>query len=98
EAYEELGTRLVAAFDAAGPVDAVLLALHGAMVAEGQADADGALIERVRDLIGRDRPLIVTLDYHANVSPRMAAAADALMAYHTYPHVDQRARGLRAAE
>jgi microcystin degradation protein MlrC len=97
-AYAELTGRLLAAIAEAGLVDAVLLALHGAMVAEGQCDADGALLERVRDLIGPDRPLIVTLDYHANVSPLMAAASDALVAYRTYPHVDQRARGIRAAE
>lgn len=98
DAYRELTDRLLASIRDAGLVDAVLLALHGAMVADGEPDADGALIERVRDLIGRDRPLIVTLDYHANVSPRMASASDALIAYRTYPHVDQRGRGLRAAE
>jgi microcystin degradation protein MlrC len=97
DAYGELTERLLAAIREAGPVDAVLLALHGAMVADGETDADGALLERARDLIGRNRPLIVTLDYHANVSPRMADASDALIAYRTYPHVDQRARGLRAA-
>jgi microcystin degradation protein MlrC len=97
EAYGDLSDRLLAAIAGAGLVDAVLLALHGAMVAEGEPDADGALLERVRSLIGRDRPLVVSLDYHANVSPRMAAAADALVAYRTYPHVDQRLRGRRAA-
>jgi microcystin degradation protein MlrC len=97
DAYQELTERLLAAIDGAGLVDAVLLALHGAMVAEGQSDADGALIERVRDRIGPNRPLVVSLDYHANVSPRMVAASDALVAYRTYPHVDQRLCGLRAA-
>jgi microcystin degradation protein MlrC len=97
ETYRELTDRLVASIRAAGPVDAVLLALHGAMVAEGQDDADGATLARVRDLIGPDRPIIASLDYHANVSPLMARASDALVAYQTYPHVDQRERGLKAA-
>jgi microcystin degradation protein MlrC len=96
EAYRELSDGLLAAIAGAGLVDGVLLALHGAMVAEDEPDADGALLERVRDLIGQDRPLVVSLDYHANVSPRMAAATDALVAYRTYPHIDQRARGHRA--
>src|SRR6516165_3936772 len=74
-AYRELTERLLAAIAGAGPLDAVLLALHGAMVAEGELDADGALLERVRDLIGPGRPLIVTLDYHGNVSPRMVSAS-----------------------
>src|SRR3954447_4241554 len=98
DAYRELTDRLLAAIRDAGLVDAVLLALHGAMVAEGESDADGTLLERVRELIGPDRPLIVTLDYHANVSPRMASASNPLIAYRTYPHVDQRGRGVRAAE
>ncbi len=98
EAYREMTDRLVESIRDAGRVDAVLLALHGAMVAEGQEDADGAILERVRALIGLSRPLIVSLDYHANVSPRMAEASDALVAYRTYPHIDQRARGRKAAE
>src|SRR6185312_12065441 len=97
DAYAELLDRLIASIRAAGPVDAVLLALHGAMVAEGQSDADGATLSRVRELIGPDRPLIVSLDYHANVSNRMAEVSDALIAYRTYPHIDQRARGIDAA-
>lgn len=98
DAYNELLDRLITAIRAAGPVDGVLLALHGAMVADGQADADGHTLATVRSLIGPDRPLIVSLDYHANVSPLMAQASDALVAYRTYPHIDQRARGLKAAQ
>jgi microcystin degradation protein MlrC len=98
ETYAELTARLLQAIETAGPVDAVLLALHGAMVAEGQADADGATLAQVRALIGPGCPLIATLDYHANVSTRMATETDALVAYRTYPHVDQRARGRAAGE
>src|SRR5262249_30546128 len=97
DAFEELAGRLIAALRAQHPVDAVLLALHGAMVADGEPDADGALLARVRELIGPHRPLIATLDYHANVSTRMVECADALVAYRTYPHVDQRKRGKCAA-
>jgi microcystin degradation protein MlrC len=98
DAYNELLDRLIRAIRSAGPVDAVLLALHGAMVADGQADADGHTVATVRSLIGPDRPLIVSLDYHANVSPLVAQASDVLVAYRTYPHIDQRARGLKAAQ
>jgi microcystin degradation protein MlrC len=89
--------RLLTAIKGAGPVDAVLLALHGAMVADGQDDADGMILARVRDLIGPNRPLVVSLDYHGNVSPLVARASDAIVAYRTYPHIDQRARGIQAA-
>ena len=97
DAYAELTDRLIQTLRDAGRVDAVLLALHGAMVAEGQADADGSTLARVRELIGPDRPLVATLDYHGNVSQLMIDASDAIVAYQTYPHVDQRRRGVRAA-
>ena len=79
-------------------VDGVLLALHGAMVAEGEDDADGALIEAVRAAVGPGVPIVVTLDLHANVSDRMARLADALVPYRTNPHTDRRETALRASE
>jgi microcystin degradation protein MlrC len=96
-AYEGLIDRLLQAIESAGPLDAVLLALHGAMVAEGYPDADGNTLYRVRHAIGPDIPLVATLDYHANVSMLMVSASDALIAYRTYPHIDQRSRGMDAA-
>ena len=98
EAFRSLTDQLLDEIRKVGEVDAVLLALHGAMVAEGVDDADGTILERVRELIGPEKPLIVSLDLHGNVSERSAKAADALVAYRTYPHVDQRLRGRRAGE
>lgn len=78
--------------------DGVLLALHGAMVTPKHPDADAETLRRVRAALGPDVPLVVTLDFHGNVSPQMADSANALVGYQTYPHVDQRARGRVAAE
>jgi microcystin degradation protein MlrC len=78
-------------------LDGVYLDLHGAMVAEHCADADGTLLQRVRALVGERMPVVASLDYHANVSPLMASAASALVAYRTYPHVDMAESGARAA-
>lgn len=79
-------------------VDGLLLALHGAMVTPRFPDADGEVLRRLRDGLGPDFPILATLDYHANVSPLMAEKADALIGYQTYPHIDQRDRGLLAAD
>jgi microcystin degradation protein MlrC len=79
-------------------VDGLLIALHGAMVTTRHPSGDGEVLRRLRAGLGDDRPVVATLDYHANVSPRMAQAANALIGYQTYPHVDQRQRGLAAAE
>ncbi len=97
EAYESICGELLDALREAGPLDGLLLALHGAMVSESVDDADGETLARVRDLLGPDVPIVLTLDMHGNVSPRMAELPDVLVAYRTYPHVDQRARGIEAA-
>ena len=97
ECYRELTEALIDSIDQAGAVDAVVLALHGAMVAQGETDADGTILSRVRARIGPERTLVATLDYHGNVSDQMAEATDALIGYRTYPHVDQRPRGRHAA-
>ncbi len=97
-AYGELRHSLLDGVRSAGPVDGVLLALHGAMVTEDVPDAEADLLRAVRTLIGPNVPLVATLDSHANISPAMVEAADALVAYTTYPHVDTYERGYEATE
>jgi microcystin degradation protein MlrC len=77
--------------------DGLLLALHGAMVAESHLDADGEVLARLRQTMGKDFPIIVTLDLHGNLSERLIANCHAAIAYRTCPHVDQRECGRRAA-
>ncbi|PTX56400.1 microcystin degradation protein MlrC [Litoreibacter ponti] len=71
------------------PIDAVYVASHGAMVGVETLDPDGALLQTVRDVVGPKVPIVATLDLHANLSDRMADAADCLVGYRTNPHVDQ---------
>ena len=79
-------------------VDAVYIELHGAMVAEGFADAEAELLRRVRAVVGPEIPIFGTLDLHANVSAALVEAADFLTSYRTYPHVDWGESGKRAAQ
>jgi microcystin degradation protein MlrC len=79
-------------------LDAVYLDLHGAAVAEHIDDTEGVLIERIRALIGPDRPIVASLDLHANVTEKMLNLADALVSYRTYPHVDMAATGELAGQ
>jgi microcystin degradation protein MlrC len=79
------------------PVDGILLALHGAMVTQEHDDGEGYLLRRLRAAVGRALPIIVTLDLHATLTPAMAASADALVIYRTYPHMDKAERGREAA-
>ncbi len=96
-AIETLMHMMLAAMDAAGPIDGLLVAPHGATVSEPWPDVDGHWLSEVRRQLGPDRPIIGTLDPHGNLSPAMAQACDALIAYRTNPHLDQRARGIDAA-
>jgi microcystin degradation protein MlrC len=82
---------------AAGPLDAVYIANHGAMITTENADPDGEIFCAVRAIVGPDVPVVATLDLHGNVSDRMVACADVIVAYQTNPHVDMLDRGADAA-
>jgi microcystin degradation protein MlrC len=97
EAWETIRDRIVGKARDAGRISGAVLALHGAMVTETEDDAEGALLEALRGVLGPAVPIIVTLDLHANATPRMAKHANALISYRTYPHVDQYERAQQAA-
>jgi len=77
--------------------DAVFLDLHGAMVVEGSDDAEGELLRRIR-AIAPKVPIAVTFDYHTNLSPEIAANANVITGYKTYPHVDMYEAGRLAGD
>ena len=100
EAFERICAELIEDLGDAqrgGGFDAVFLDLHGAGVAECADDAEGELLARVRAVVGPAMPIVTTLDLHANVTERMLALTSAMTAYRTYPHIDMRATGVRAA-
>jgi microcystin degradation protein MlrC len=95
--YERLLTELLNGIEKAGPLDGVLLALHGAMVTDSDDSPDTNTLRAVRELIGPDLPLVATYDLHANLIARMTDYADALVGFKTSPHIDQRDTGERGA-
>lgn len=94
EAFEEIATPIVESVRAG--CDAVLLDLHGAMVVEGYPDTEGELLRRIRE-VDSAVPIAVALDFHANLSADFIGHADIITGYCTYPHVDVRETGERAA-
>jgi microcystin degradation protein MlrC len=86
--YEGFRDEIIADLAAALPVDAVLLSLHGAMVAEGYDDAEGDLLACVRRVAGPRIPIGVELDLHANVSRQKLDNATAIVLFKEYPHID----------
>lgn len=78
-------------------VDAALLDLHGAMVAEHTDDGEGTLLEKIRE-IDPDLPIAVTLDLHCNLTDKIMDNCTALIGYKTYPHVDMYEVGKQIGE
>ncbi len=97
DAFDDLLTMMFTALDAAGELDGLLVAPHGATVCETHRDADGYWLAELRRRVGTSLPILGTLDAHANLSPAMIQATNALVAYRSNPHLDQRERGLEAA-
>lgn len=81
----------------APPVDGVFFSLHGAMASEDELDPEGYLLAETRRLLGEEVPIVVSMDLHGIATKRMFEHADAIVAFHTYPHIDFFETGQRAA-
>src|SRR4030095_4926748 len=84
---------ILAQLRAALPVEAVILGLHGAMVAQGYDDCEGDLLARRRDIVGRGVVVAAELDPHSHLTPKRVAASDILAAFLEFPHTDFYERG-----
>ncbi|MTI10042.1 M81 family metallopeptidase [Curvivirga aplysinae] len=100
-AFERISGQIIEDIEKAmkrpGGLDGVYLDLHGAMVCEHTEDGEGEILRRVRDVVGEDMPIAVSLDLHANVTDLMVEKASVIEIYRTYPHVDMGETGARAA-
>ncbi len=100
QVFDEVRDRLVSAVEAAGPLDAILLSLHGGMSAEGAAadDPEGEIVAAVRAAAGGPAVIAVVMDLHSDTTARLLQAADLTLAYNEEPHRDAFERGVEAAE
>lgn len=87
-AYEYMRDRILDDLRAAGEVDAVLMFLHGAMVAEGYDDCEADFATRMRAIVGRRTRIGIELDLHAHIDETLVSAADIIVFYKAYPHID----------
>jgi microcystin degradation protein MlrC len=86
--YEDLRDEILDQLRAALPVDAVILGLHGAMVAQGYDDCEGDLLERARTIVGERVLIAAELDPHSHLTKKRLANADILAAFLEFPHTD----------
>ena len=96
-ALDQLLAGILEGLKQAGELDGVLVAPHGAAVAENRPDMDGYWLRELRSRVGPVMPIVGTLDLHANLSELMVRDTDALIGFRTNPHLDQRERGREAA-
>lgn len=97
DAYEMVRDTLLDKIRSSRP-DALLLALHGAMVLDFDEDGEGTLLEELKAETGNGIPIFITLDLHANITEKMVKFADAMFPYDCYPHTDAFDRGREAAD
>ncbi len=97
DAWQRIASEFIESIRSAPPVDGVYLCMHGAMASQEELDPEGFLIAETRRVLGNDVPIVVSLDLHGILTDRMVEHSDAIVAYHTYPHVDFFETGERAA-
>lgn len=86
EAYQFFERKIRQGLQAAGPIDALSLQLHGACAADGIDDVEGAQLETCRAVLGPDVPIVLGLDHHGNITKKMVALATAIVGHRTQPH------------
>lgn len=96
--WQRIAGEFVEGLRNAPPVDGVYFCMHGAMASERELDPEGWLLTEARRILGETVPIVVSLDLHGILTDRMLEASDAIVAYHTYPHVDFFETGQRAAK
>lgn len=96
DAFARISGMILDGILAAGTLDGLYLDLHGAMVTESHQDGEGALLRLVRDEVGPDLPIAISLDLHANISRTLFDLSDVITIYRTYPHLDMDETGARA--
>ena len=96
-AFDRIAAEICDGIAGAGALDGVYLDLHGAMVTEDFEDGEGELLRRVRQTVGPDLPIAVSLDLHGNLAPDFFDDASVVAIYRTYPHIDMAETGARAA-
>jgi len=98
DAFDRISEEMIDLLKQNGPWDGVLLAQHGGGVTEEYPDLDGEISRRVREVVGPDTPVVMTMDLHCNITQRQVANTEAIVAFRTNPHLDAVERAVEASE
>ena len=95
--FARIASEFLEAVRHARDIDAIYFSLHGALASETEHDTEGYLLAETRKLAGERMPIVTSLDLHGILTDRMVEHSDAVVLYHTYPHVDFLETGERSA-
>nr|WP_218921920.1 M81 family metallopeptidase [Kibdelosporangium phytohabitans] len=88
DVYDALKTEILDLIAEAGPLDGLLLDIHGAMSVVGMLDAEADLARQVRAAVGPDVLISASMDLHGNVSRDLVEQLDLVTCYRMAPHED----------
>lgn len=99
EAYDLVKTKTLKLLAETDALDGVLVVNHGALEVSGlDADADADFVGAIRELVGPDMPIGVSLDLHGDMTPALLEAGTVFSVLRTAPHRDDKTTGYRAAD
>lgn len=80
------------------PVQAVVIGLHGAMIAQDCVDCEGELLTEIRKIVGPDVKIGASFDPHSHLSPARVDNADIITVFKEFPHTDFVEAGVACVE
>ena len=86
EALDFFAEKLATGLKKSWPIDGLFFSIHGAAAAENADDAEGYLLQVVRDTIGSDIPIVAPMDHHANITQLKMDCMTGLVGHRTQPH------------
>jgi len=96
--YDHFKMTLLTGLTGIGNLEGIYLSLHGTMGVEGLDDPEGDLLAAIRQTVGKDLPIGVSYDLHANITSEDAKHATFIVGYKTNPHRDHYDTGYRSGE
>lgn len=86
DAFDFFADRISTGLKDAGPLDGVMVHIHGACAAEHLDDVEGAQLELCRAIVGKNIPIVAAIDHHANITHKMIDNSSAIVGHRTQPH------------
>ena len=89
ETYQYYVEKILKVIQEEKDIDGVWFHLHGAMYVENIGSGELYLLKEVKRILGKEIPISITLDIHANNALDLGEYANIIRSYRSVPHIDQ---------